>query len=166
MRAVVYIRYTHQSHWITCRENANFWLFILKIPRPFWSGKEARYFFENTDFFYDFSMLPFQFWAVIATSMQLLADLALEPKPTSHPKTLGGKLWFHFSKALCRSQGLCVPSYQVEPFGSLEKECAHPALPERSDLATPTNIWCTRSMLCHSPWTQCHGWHRHTLYLY
>ena len=169
MRVVVFTLCTHQSHWITCRENSNFWLFISKIPRPFWSGREARH-FEKPNFLYDFSIPSFQFWAGIATSTQLLAGLALKPKTTSHPKTLdtGGKLGLHFSKALCRSQGLCVPSYQsqVELFGTPGKKCAHPALSGRSDLATPTNMWCTRSMPCHSPRTRCCGWYRHTLYLY
>lgn len=124
MRVVVYTLYTHQSHWITCRENPNFWVFISKIPRPFWSGKEARH-FKKTNFLYDFSMPWFQFWAGVSTLTQLLAGLALEPKITSHLQTLdtGGKLWLYFSKALCRSQGFRVPSCwpQVELFGTQER---------------------------------------------
>lgn len=48
---------------------------------------------------------------LIATSVQLLAGLALEPKITSHPKTLdmGGKLWPRLAKLCTALRGSLSP---------------------------------------------------------
>lgn len=84
-------------------------------------------------------MLWFQVWAGIATSRQLLAGLALKPKPPPHPKTLdaGGK------PLTPLQQGSVCPHISLE-LNSLRpyRGSVHPALSERSALAVPTNTWC------------------------
>lgn len=84
-------------------------------------------------------MLWFQVWAGIATSRQLLAGLALKPKPPPHPKTLdaGGK------PLTPLQQGSVCPHISLE-LNSLRpyRGSVHPALSERSALAVPTNAWC------------------------